>query len=234
MATTITVTTGRGSASVEISTGARGPQGFNSISDTAYNATTWNGVTDEAPSKNAVRDKLEAMDATIVDPGTLEYTGSDPNVPENITVTGITDPADNNPLALAFSGYFNGKAKWGTLFSFFWKPDSGGTWQLTDGETYDANISSTAATSPVGLTGFVVSTGAGAPVITGDLVPLVGSYLGQWCKATTAWWQWDGTAWLPRFTLAGDPISYNATLSAFRKLVVSGADGSEVITISAL
>jgi len=31
------------------------------ISDTAYNATTWDGVTDEAPSKNAVRDKFESL-----------------------------------------------------------------------------------------------------------------------------------------------------------------------------
>lgn len=33
------------------------------ISDTAYDATTWNGVTTVAPSKNAVRDKIEALDA---------------------------------------------------------------------------------------------------------------------------------------------------------------------------
>jgi hypothetical protein len=31
------------------------------ISDTAYDATTWNGVTAVAPSKNAVRDQIEAM-----------------------------------------------------------------------------------------------------------------------------------------------------------------------------
>uniref|UniRef100_A0A6H1ZNB1 Uncharacterized protein n=1 Tax=viral metagenome TaxID=1070528 RepID=A0A6H1ZNB1_9ZZZZ len=31
------------------------------VSDTAYDATTWDGVTDVAPSKNAIRDKLEAL-----------------------------------------------------------------------------------------------------------------------------------------------------------------------------
>jgi hypothetical protein len=31
------------------------------IDDTAYNATSWNGVTDRAPSMNAVRDKIEAL-----------------------------------------------------------------------------------------------------------------------------------------------------------------------------
>lgn len=31
------------------------------VSDTAYDATTWNGVTTIAPSKNAVRDKIESL-----------------------------------------------------------------------------------------------------------------------------------------------------------------------------
>lgn len=35
------------------------------ISDTAYDATSWNGVTTIAPSKNAVRDKIETMDSAI-------------------------------------------------------------------------------------------------------------------------------------------------------------------------
>lgn len=37
------------------------------IDDTAYDATTWNGVTGKAPSKNAVRDKIEALDAAKAD-----------------------------------------------------------------------------------------------------------------------------------------------------------------------
>lgn len=35
------------------------------VSDTAYNATTWDGVTAIAPSKNAVRDKIELIVAAI-------------------------------------------------------------------------------------------------------------------------------------------------------------------------
>jgi hypothetical protein len=34
------------------------------VSDTAYDATSWNGVTDVAPSKNAVRDQVEALSGT--------------------------------------------------------------------------------------------------------------------------------------------------------------------------
>jgi len=35
------------------------------ISDSAYDATAWDGVTRDAPSKNAMRDKIFAMDASI-------------------------------------------------------------------------------------------------------------------------------------------------------------------------
>jgi hypothetical protein len=42
-----------GTASLSISGG--------SVSDTAYDASTWDGVTDVAPSKNAVRDKIESL-----------------------------------------------------------------------------------------------------------------------------------------------------------------------------
>lgn len=37
--------------------------GSGSVSDVAYNASTWDGVTSISPSKNAVRDKIEALDA---------------------------------------------------------------------------------------------------------------------------------------------------------------------------
>ena len=37
------------------------------IDDTAYNATTWNGDTDTAASKNAIRDKIESLDAAKAD-----------------------------------------------------------------------------------------------------------------------------------------------------------------------
>jgi hypothetical protein len=42
-----------------------GGGGGGSISDTAYNATTWDSVTTTAPSKNAVRDQIETMLTSI-------------------------------------------------------------------------------------------------------------------------------------------------------------------------
>jgi len=42
-----------------------GGGGSVSVSDAAYNETTWDGVTDTAPSKNAVRDKFFTVDAAL-------------------------------------------------------------------------------------------------------------------------------------------------------------------------
>ncbi len=41
--------------------------GSASVSDTAYDATSWNGVTDVAPSKNAVRNKIETLSVPALD-----------------------------------------------------------------------------------------------------------------------------------------------------------------------
>jgi len=45
----------------------------NFISDTAYNATSWNGVTTITPSKNAVRDEFEVINAIIAGLGTTYF-----------------------------------------------------------------------------------------------------------------------------------------------------------------
>lgn len=45
---------------------AFGSDGSGSVDDTAYDATSWDGVTDVAPSKNAVRDKFESIGGGLV------------------------------------------------------------------------------------------------------------------------------------------------------------------------
>jgi len=42
-----------------------GTAGLHTVSNVAYDATTWNGAEAIAPSKNAVRDKVETMDTAI-------------------------------------------------------------------------------------------------------------------------------------------------------------------------
>lgn len=49
----------------------------NKVSDTAYDATTWDAVTTIAPSKNAVRDKIEAMVIPVKASGAEINTGTD-------------------------------------------------------------------------------------------------------------------------------------------------------------
>lgn len=67
-----TITVIEENTTVEIrSEGVQGPPGEGgegggaSVSDTAYDATSWNGVTSTAPSKNAVRDQIETMLTSI-------------------------------------------------------------------------------------------------------------------------------------------------------------------------
>lgn len=58
------------------------------VSDTAYNATSWNGVTTVAPSKNAVRDKIEAMNP-MTNNGDMLY-GSSGGAPTRLAGNGTT------------------------------------------------------------------------------------------------------------------------------------------------
>lgn len=109
-----------------------------------------------------------------------------------------------------------------------------GTWYAL-GPSGPIFSSSDTEDNPAEVTGWAnigAATGAGTMVVTA--IPLTASFLGQLCKTSTAWWIWNGTAWVPFMTLDGSPIAYNSTLSSYRKLTVSGADGSETITISAL
>lgn len=63
-------------------------------------------------------------------------------------------------------------------------------------------------------------------------------HVGRWCRVGDAapfdWYQADTlTTWLHRFS-GGDLVGFNATQSLFQKLVISGASGSEIITITDL
>lgn len=83
------------------------------ISDTAYDATTWNGVTTIAPSKNAVRDKFETKTGS----GNLVYD----NTPTLITpVLGVATATTINKVTLT-------------------APATGSTLTIADGKTFTAN-----------------------------------------------------------------------------------------------
>jgi hypothetical protein len=88
------------------------------ISDTAYNATTWNGVTDVAPSKNAVRDKIESMPTGAMVAGCKLYHSVDQTFAsaldgaiafdhEVFDVGGMHDNVTNNSrITIVTAGYY--------------------------------------------------------------------------------------------------------------------------------
>ncbi len=61
------------------------------VSDTAYNATSWNGVTGIAPSKNAVRDEIE-LRATLASP-TFTGTPAAPTAAATVSTTQLATTA---------------------------------------------------------------------------------------------------------------------------------------------
>lgn len=72
--------------------------------------------------------------------------------------------------------------------------------------------------SSAGVAGayFAVAPATGTPTVVfvvGSILPA--GYLGQWCKTTTAWWQWDGTVWIPIRLLTGEPITWSVAQSAY-------------------
>ena len=56
-------------AGLTTGSGTGGGGGGGAVDDTAYNATTWDGVTTIAPSKNAVRDQIQALSVSGVPDG---------------------------------------------------------------------------------------------------------------------------------------------------------------------
>jgi len=68
-----------------------GDQTIPTVSDTAYDATSWNTNTD-APTKNAVRDKIETMDTSIAtNTAKVTYPSADATKVGHITVTQAVD-----------------------------------------------------------------------------------------------------------------------------------------------
>ena len=72
------------------------------IDDTAYDATSWNGVTDKAPSKNAVRDKFESLGIPSKASSSEVATGTDDD--KFVTAKAIKDSVNVPNVAPGNSG----------------------------------------------------------------------------------------------------------------------------------
>lgn len=163
-------------------------------------------------------------------PDALTYAGVDPNVSNSITVTANFGDGVETVVLLDIG------ASWQSLDGDFALTNDGIDWSIDKPSSGGGFFYPYLTTSPIDdLVGAVISLASpatGTPVLA--VSALAATHLGQLCKTSTAWWIWNGTAWIPWATSNGSPIAYNATLSSYRKLTVSGADGSEIITISAL
>jgi len=113
-------------------------QSPNNVSDTAYDATSWNGVTTIAPSKNAVRDKIDTMDTSIAlkanDADVVHDTG-------NETIAGVkTFSSDPIIPDEAYGVGWNGSLEPATKNAIYDKIEA--TLALTDGDKGDITVSS--------------------------------------------------------------------------------------------
>jgi hypothetical protein len=127
-------------------------------------------------------------------PDALTWATGDPNIPESITITGITDPEDSDPLVLPRIADSQGKPRWsdnGWVVEWLAGP---GKWSIST-PGYSA-VKASVALTPVGLTFDAPGAGAGPATITGD-VPTA-SHIGQLLRVavTGAWWRWDGDEWV--------------------------------------
>lgn len=221
------------------------------VDNAAYNADTWDGVTSVAPSKNAVRDKIESMAA-------LTFAGTNPNgvvgvaASASFTVTGpISVGGDSVTIDGDLYAPYTGTAPYAprdVLYAGASTTDAATAFEqtivLANGVTvaaaaraYTASVvgsTVTVSAKEAGVAGNGITLSANGDIsVTGNLsggvdpIPaLSATHLGQWCKASTAWWQWSGESgtWMPVRLLTGEPITRNASGSWFSISV--DADGA--------
>jgi hypothetical protein len=105
------------------------------ISDTAYDDTSWNGVTTVAPSKNAIRDKINTIDTAInAKPTISSGAGAPASTPTKVGDIYIDTTGDDAYLAV------------GTASSADWEKTNDGTGGgISDGDKGDITVSSSGA-----------------------------------------------------------------------------------------
>jgi hypothetical protein len=157
------------------------------------------------------------------DPVAQTWAGTNPNIPENLTITGTTPAA---PASIPRSIDVEGYPSWDDLT---WEVSRiSGVWIIASPTLgYEAQKASDALT-PVGLTDWVVGFGTGQPTLTGDNP--AGDYLGQLLQASDdSWWRWNGSEWEQDVV---DNASVNTAIeddpAATRTALGGGAAGQEV------
>ncbi len=114
---------------------------YGPVSDTAYDATSWDGVTSIAPSKNAVRDKLVTLEAAL--PGTYaQSNGSYAAVTTDVLTSKVTGDAFVRNVLNADGSTETGDGAAAAVLSSFTRTNStafgrgAGTADVSDTPTY--------------------------------------------------------------------------------------------------
>jgi hypothetical protein len=97
-------------------------------------------------------------------------TSSGDGIPSQLTITGVTSPIESDPLVLSRVADSAGYAAWEAGGFGGWRmANVSGDWILSSsfGLVYSATKTS-AASTPVGLTGWTVAAGAGQPGVAGN------------------------------------------------------------------
>lgn len=168
----------------------------------------------------------------------LTFAGSDPNI-ENNTVRFQSVPLGDSGQLLATG---NDPQTEGVIWSTDGNeayPGSGTWWRCSRGapgsqwtfQKYTGEFSVVSVLSS-DLTDWPedATWGVGQSVTRTSGAADTATHLGQWCKASTAWWQWDDTAWIPRFTLAGQPITYRASPAGYFSIGVDSDSALQITT----
>jgi hypothetical protein len=109
------------------------------VNDTAYDATSWNGVTTSAPSKNAVRDQIETLDAAVVHKTGNESIAGTKTLTGKLVASSTTNgnkpcPDMTDAQMLAVVGPSNGDCVFNTTKKSWYIYDSVGVkWKLSSG-----------------------------------------------------------------------------------------------------
>lgn len=208
--------------------GDDGPAGPNTVA-TASDIGTADLPALNTPLSDALDGKAESSHTHPIAQitGIDVSTTGDPNIPAEVTVTGITDPSGSDPLTLARGADQNG-AGYFTDGTWMLVYDGGASWTLTDGDAFLATLI-TSSDVPTGATGWNVLLGT-APflLVSGD--PTQGNFIGQLYTDGTNWWQWDGTEWLLLSATHDHPITTATTTDLNGVLTGDGANVSAVST----
>jgi len=226
MATSVTITTNGESSNYTLTTGGRGPQGDPGEGVPAGGTTGQVLVKASGADHDTVWDDVAGgAVAAGADPnsgGKSEMTISGASIPGGVATVlqQLDDPiwgkswssngdtiANNHGVVAYTSIRFIGAA-W---FVLAFDASGSGLYSDSDG-TY---VPDTGWPDDGVYNGYSTTVTA-----TGET--LTATHLGQWCKASTAWWQWSGTAWIPRFLLNGRPITRNSADTAYFSLGVDG------------